>query len=565
MKMSEEKPAADGDSLSTNTASSPQKKHPQPQQRPILATFQKLMKKIRTGFRRFFIASGQDIQQGFVHLGKSIGGFCKDIVLSFIRGDWPTKLTYLIFGFGYWFRGQKVVLTKHGKPILYKNGLRKGTPVAYYQVQWLRASLLLAVQTGVILLFVLWGLPNLSKLDLQNLTPYTCVIDSATKKNVCGGDSTFLILLYSIVMIVILVAFTVIYFIQIKDERKSEIQWREGRHVNSALDDIHDLFDGKFYKTVLFVPILGVIVFTIVPILFMICIAFTNYDGDHLPPGKFFSWVGWTNFETMFSSSSNSGFNTVFVSVLTWTILWAILATVTCYLGGIVFALILNSKNTRWPKFWRTCFVVTIAVPQFVSLMLVRFFLSDNGVANALLNQWGVVSWAQSIGWISKAFFPFLSDPVWIKWTVVIVNMWIGFPYMMLITTGILMNIPSDLYESARIDGAGKGRMFWSITMPYILQVTGPYLIASFVANINNFNVIYLLTSGYSTSDVTFGTVGAKESDLLVTWLFNMCTGSGYKYDMASVIGIMAFVISAIVTLLAFTQTTKNHREERFQ
>jgi arabinogalactan oligomer/maltooligosaccharide transport system permease protein len=148
---------------------------------------------------------------------------------------------------------------------------------------------------------------------------------------------------------------------------------------------------------------------------------------------------------------------------------------------------------------------------------------------------------------------------------VVIINMWVGFPYMMLITTGILMNIPTDLYESAMIDGAGKMRMFRSITMPYILQVTGPYLISSFVGNINNFNVIYLLTSGYSTSNVSFGTVGAKESDLLVTWLFNMCTGFGYRYNMASVIGIIVFIISAIATLLAFTQTTKGHREERFQ
>jgi arabinogalactan oligomer/maltooligosaccharide transport system permease protein len=127
------------------------------------------------------------------------------------------------------------------------------------------------------------------------------------------------------------------------------------------------------------------------------------------------------------------------------------------------------------------------------------------------------------------------------------------------------MNIPTDLYESAQIDGAGKSRMFWSITMPYILQVTSSYLISSFVGNINNFNVIYLLTAGYSTDNVIYGSVSAKETDLLVTWLFNMIQGNGYKYYMASVIGIMMFIISAIVTLLTFTQTTKGHREERFQ
>ncbi|MCH4210700.1 MAG: sugar ABC transporter permease [Bacilli bacterium] len=531
------------------------------------------MNKMWTKFAHAFVAFWVDFHHGFVNgciaIYKAFIKFAKGYGEGFIKGNWSTKVSYLIFGFGYWFNGQKVVLKHHfgpqkGQPYLNKNGKE----ITYYQIQWLRALLLLAFQVGIIVLFIVWGLPNLSKLNLQNLVQYadSCVYNPATGKKEClNYDNSFLILLYSIVMLIVIACYFVIYFKQCKGVYESQKKVAASRHVNSALDDIKDMFDAKFYKTLLFVPIVGVVLFTIVPILFMVCIAFTNYDVNHMPPTYTFNWVGWTNFADLFNSSSSTNFNVVFPSILGWTIEWAVIATITCYLGGLLLALLLNSKRTRIRKFWRTCFVITIAVPQFVSLMLIRYFLSDNGIVNSLLSQWGVTEWAKGIGLISGSYFPFLSNPTWIKWFVIIINMWIGFPYMMLITTGILMNIPTDLYESAQIDGAGKSRMFWSITMPYILQVTSSYLISSFVGNINNFNVIYLLTAGYSTDNVIYGSVSAKETDLLVTWLFNMIQGNGYKYYMASVIGIMMFIISAIVTLLTFTQTTKGHREERFQ
>ena len=147
---------------------------------------------------------------------------------------------------------------------------------------------------------------------------------------------------------------------------------------------------------------------------------------------------------------------------------------------------------------------------------------------------------------------------------IILINIWVGVPYQMLSATGILMNIPEDQLESAKIDGANDFQIFWKITMPYILFITGPSLITAFISNINNFNVIYLLTSDYVTTNMGFANSNAKEVDLLVTWLFTL-TNEYSNYKMASVIGICVFILCAIFTLLSFTRMIAGKKEEEFQ
>jgi arabinogalactan oligomer/maltooligosaccharide transport system permease protein len=132
----------------------------------------------------------------------------------------------------------------------------------------------------------------------------------------------------------------------------------------------------------------------------------------------------------------------------------------------------------------------------------------------------------------------------------------------MLITTGILMNIPEDLYESAKIDGANGFQMFKSITLPYMLFVTGPYLLTQFTGNLNNFNVIYLLSEGGPTSMSLTG--GAGSTDLLVTWLYKL-TLNDTNYAMAAVIGIMVFVVTAVISLVVYNMLPSVKDEEGFQ
>lgn len=245
--------------------------------------------------------------------------------------------------------------------------------------------------------------------------------------------------------------------------------------------------------------------------------------------------------------------------------MWAFFATATNYIGGIALSLILNSKKTRLPKMWRTLFIVTIAVPQFVSLLLVRNFFANGGIVNTICANIGLTGFLRDIGLISTSYIPFLSAPGWAHVMIILINIWIGVPYQMLISTGVLMNLPAEQLESARVDGATPFQIFRKITMPYMLFVTGPALVTDFVKNINNFNVIYLLTENvYTTTNQAMANSQAKEVDLLVTWLFRL-TQDYYNYKMASVIGIMVFIICAVFTLVAFNYMIKGDKEGTYQ
>ncbi len=285
----------------------------------------------------------------------------------------------------------------------------------------------------------------------------------------------------------------------------------------------------------------------------MIFIAFTNYDQDHMPPAKLFTWIGWENFKLVFGGniSGAASFGYTFAQILMWTVVWAFFATFSNYILGMIVAIMINKKGIRLKKLWRTILVMTIAVPQFVSLLLMSQMLSENGAINNLLISWGLIN--QPI--------PFLTDGTVAKVTIIIVNIWVGIPYSMLICTGILMNIPEDLYESARIDGAGPVKAFFKITLPYMLHVTAPYLITQFIGNLNNFNIIYLLTGGAPfTSD--FAGNGGK-TDLLITWLYKLVMDK-QMYGMASVLSILMFIITAVVSLIVYNKSGSVKNEEEF-
>ena len=145
---------------------------------------------------------------------------------------------------------------------------------------------------------------------------------------------------------------------------------------------------------------------------------------------------------------------------------------------------------------------------------------------------------------------------------VILINIWVGVPYLMLIATGILMNIPKDLYESAKIDGANSFQQYYKITLPYMLFVTGPYLLTSFIANMNNFNVIYLLTGGAPNS--VYLTGGAGYTDLLITWLYKLTVDSS-NYKLASCIGVLVFIVIAVISLIVYNLIPSTKNEEDFQ
>ena len=470
---------------------------------------------------------------------KALGNYFADFGRAFSKGDIWVKLSALVMGLGYFARGQVV------------NGI-----------------LMTALEVIFALVLGLYGLPNLAKFGTLGTVQFEQVFDPLTMQSTVNDyDNSFLILLGSVISMIILFAFLLTYIGNMKRVYRLYELKLEGRHINTFKEDMKEMLNGKFHLTLLALPVLGVVLMNIIPIFVLIFIAFTNYDQNHMPPAALFTWVGWKNFQTMFTSSTTSTFGYAFGKILGWTLIWAALATLTTFIGGILLAKLINNKKTKLPKMWRTLFIVSIAVPQFVTLLLVRNFFADAGIVNTICSNTGITDFLQLCGLVSSRldYIPFLTDPKWAKVMIILINIWVGVPYQMLIATGVLMNIPEDQIESAKIDGANAWEIFWKITMPYVLFIQGPALITDFVKNINNFNVIYLLTQDvYVTPDQLMANSNAKEIDLLVTWLFRL-TNEYYNYKMASVIGIIVFIICAAFTLVTYSRMIKGDREEDFQ
>ena len=386
------------------------------------------------------------------------------------------------------------------------------------------------------------------------------------QKTVNHYDNSLLILLFGVVGILIIAAFVALYVSNFKTVFRMQQMKEHGEHINTMKEDGRELINRKFHVSLLALPVLGVILVNVIPIIFMICVAFTNYDMDHQPPTYLFTWVGLKNFRQLFTSSATVTFGYAFIRILFWTLLWALLATFSTYFGGIMLAKLINDRQVRWKKMWRTLFVITIAIPQFVTLLLVGKMFGDYGIVNSICSKTGLTDLLRQIGLVGKglSYIPFLTKPGWAHVMIVLINIWVGVPFQMLSATGILMNIPHEQMESAKIDGANERQIFWKITMPYMLFVTGPSLLTALIANINNFNVIYLLTTDYVTSNMNYANSNAKEVDLLVTWLFRL-TNDYSNYKMASVIGICVFCICAVLTLIGFTRMIAGNKEEEFQ
>ena len=361
------------------------------------------------------------------------------------------------------------------------------------------------------------------------------------------GDDSMIILLRGVAILFAIALFLIVWRASIKSAHKVQNLYDKGRNIPTFFDDIKDLFDSQLHKTLMFLPILGITVFNLIPLVFMILIAFTNYDASHQPPNTQFTWVGLKNFGLLLNPTGQ--FGSTFLNILLWTFIWAIFATFLNYIFGMILAILINRKGTKYKKFWRTMFVISIAVPQFVSLLLIRIMFSEYGPVNSMIND------------LFGTTAPFWTNPTWAKVTIIIVNLWIGMPYTMLATTGILQNIPEDLYESARVDGASAATIFWKITLPYMLFVTTPKLITDFVGNLNNFNVIYFLTGGLPANADYFQ---AGSTDLLVTWLYKLTVDKS-DYSYAAVIGIAVFVISATLSLIVYRNTGSYKNEEGFQ
>ena len=363
------------------------------------------------------------------------------------------------------------------------------------------------------------------------------------------GDNSQQILLYAVATIAIIVFLGVVWRSSVRSGYIALSRKKAGEHVPTFKEDCKSLLDGNVHKLLMTPPFITLIVFTIIPLVYMILMAFTNYSrvDNHL---ILFDWVGMKNFVSLFDGNSTIGKQ--FLPVLRWTLVWAFFATFLNFFAGTIMAMIINRPTTRCKGLWRTILSFTIAVPQFVSLLIIRTMFKDDGAINNLMRSWGFLAEGQN--------YPFFTDVTWARTVIILINLWVGIPYTVMQVTGILQNIPAEQYEAARIDGANVVQQFIHITLPYMIFVMTPYIITQFTGNINNFNIIYLLSGG----GPTFMGDSAGQTDLLVTWLYKLSVDK-QEYNLAAVIGIFTFIVLAIVALVTYRSSGSYKDEEGFK
>ncbi len=416
--------------------------------------------------------------------------------------------------------------------------------------QFIKGLMFLAIEGAFVYYMATNGLHWLSLLGSLGDTPTQEVWnDDLGVYEYIQGDNSQQILLYAVATLAIVVAFVVVWQASVRSGYLGLRVKRSGHKAPSMKTDIVALFDENVHKLLMAPPFAMMAVFTMIPLVYMMLMAFTNYSmvNDHL---ILFDWVGFDNFAAIFDSTSTIGKQ--FGSVLAWTLIWAFFATFLNFFLGTFMAMIIQRPSTRFKGLWRSILSLTIAVPQFVSLMIIRNMFKDNGAVNTLFQNLGILGQGE--------VYPWMTDATWARILLIVINLWVGIPYTVMQVTGILQNIPAEQYEAARIDGANVAQQFRYVTLPYMIFVLTPYIITQFTGNINNFNIIYLLTGG----GPTYIGDSAGQTDLLVTWLYKLSIDK-QQYNLGAVIGIFTFVVLAFVALVTYRNSGSYKDEEGFK
>lgn len=275
--------------------------------------------------------------------------------------------------------------------------------------------------------------------------------------------------------------------------------------------------------------LISILLVTVIPIIYTIVISFTNYNMYHLTD---FSFVGFANYLEVFSGSIKD----VFFPVLGWTLCFAVISTLGCYSLGFLLAILLNNPRMKEAKIYRALLIVPWALPSTIAILAWQGLLNEQ--------YGGINNFLQALGMTFQ--IPWLTDPFWARFGIIIVNIWLGFPYMMNVCLGGLQAISPEYYEAARIDGASRFQCFKAITLPVVIKLSVPLLISSFASTFNNFGNIYMITQG---GPARIDNQFAGYTDILASTTYKMTTWSN-RYDLSATFSVLVFLIIGTLTLI---------------
>ena len=363
------------------------------------------------------------------------------------------------------------------------------------------------------------------------------------------GDNSLTMLILGLMAIFILAFAVMLYVSNVRDAAFTAREVAKGRHPRSFRRSLRTAIDEKFHVTALAIPMAGVCIFSVLPIVFMILLAFTNLGGDKVYPALAdWSFSAWRKITQLGKISST------FTKILSWNVLWAVASTVINFFLGLNLALLLNKRNVRGAKFWRAFPILAYAIPGFITMVGFKFMFSQSGPINWMLENAGhmrifFLTADQSAKW-------------WARGIGLFVNAWITVPSIMLMTTGILSNINTDLYEAASIDGASRLTQFRKITLPFVIFSMTPVLISQFVGNFNNFGIFFFLRSGVISNYGNYFL--ASDTDLLINWLYKLSVDNNY-YSIGAAISLVIFAITGTISLLVYVRSAAYKQEDTYQ
>lgn len=278
-----------------------------------------------------------------------------------------------------------------------------------------------------------------------------------------------------------------------------------------------------------FPSMVSILLFTILPIVFTVFISFTNYNMYHV---DVFETVGFKNYQTVLGGEIRSAF----FSVLGWTLAFALLSTAGSYFVGMLLATLLNNPHMRESRVYRSILIIPWALPATIAILAWQGLLNEQyGGINTLLRM------------IHLSGMPWLTDVFWARFALIVVNVWLGFPYMMNVCLGGLQSISPTYYEAAKIDGASRWDCFRKITFPMLTRLSTPLIISTFASNFNNFGNIYMITQG---GPAVPGSQFAGGTDILASTIYKMTTWSN-RFDLSATLSVFVFLIVGGLTLFS--------------
>ncbi|MCY8030309.1 maltodextrin ABC transporter permease MdxF [Bacillus inaquosorum] len=399
-----------------------------------------------------------------------------------------------------------------------------------------------------ILFLVITGLfaLELSVFGIQALTGLM------TLGSVPGEDHSLFMLIEGTLQLIVTLIFLMFYIFNIHDSRKTAAMKAAGLEVNTTAKDMICHAGDKGFPYLFTLPAYIMMVFVIIfPVLVTLFVALTNYDFYHIPPNSLIDWVGFKNFLNIFFLGS---YRETFMNVLGWTIIWTICATTLQIILGIVTALFVNQDFIKGKRIFRMIFLFPWAVPAFITIMSFSNMFNDSiGAMNAQ-----VIPLLNHLPFVELPAIAWKTDPFWTKTALIMIQTWLGFPYIYVMVTGVLQAIPGELYEAAKIDGATFIQRFRHITFPMILFATAPVMITQYTFNFNNFTIIYLFNEGGPGS----AGAGAGSTDILISWIYKLTTGTSPQYSVAAAVTLLISFIVIGISLIAFKKSNAFGNEE---